>query len=716
MENINAKLDPSRVQVFKKVISDKEKLDRSMSKSTSANRIRPRNLRNNTLLQIESESKIEAGDPKNITLSTVFLPKTAATIKQVGTNESKFEENNAVQETLNSQYGDHKEFESFISKTMNVKKFKENAASVQMIQDRQFQYKKSQLPSYYNKNESQISSGNYQSRSLTPDFLRKKQSLRNSLSQNDFYNHFTRNSIKITSNNIIQAPLLISSDDFKIRKLNPNKLYKALQSYYQQTFEQDQSFEDSKHAGYLFNKDDLVQLIKSKDANKIQSLLRQRNQGYQDRLKKWRDYREQQQKEMNKSQDFSNADLGFLNDMKFLETLNASGDEIQYKDIEKFRIKLNQINFEGYGDKNVGTKNEHEVITEENSMLLVQDEGIQCEPSRTSVRQKSSEMRKSIGSFHDFLQKSYMDKAIELGSLTERTQKLQAGLIVKGFNPSNAKSSLNLNQSENGFNSTFKLTNIQTSRESTKQNPIRERIQISTVTPTIYDQISDDQSSQYYQQQRQQHFSQMYLPDLKPQITDMAMSQQSHKNYLNGSQSNNNIKKLNFQLLNEQINIGLDHAKIGDFLQSRSILVKDETSKAGQTSFLNVKIKQQPDAPTYGQLLTERQLKSNQLIRRDGVLVTKDELNQKRKQVISKHQNQSLNSTQQLQSQSQTNMQRLKSAAMMVNKTMRKDIYDPIVMRRDFNNVQLIGNQRQLTMGQSNRKLPGFIYPLINNE
>jgi len=46
-----------------------------------------------------------------------------------------------------------------------------------------------------------------------------------------------KSSLKISSNNIIQAPLLISSEEFKIRKLNPNKLYKALQSYYMQTIE-----------------------------------------------------------------------------------------------------------------------------------------------------------------------------------------------------------------------------------------------------------------------------------------------------------------------------------------------------------------------------------------------------------------------------------------------------------------------------------------------
>ncbi len=28
----------------------------------------------------------------------------------------------------------------------------------------------------------------------------------------------------------------------------------------------------------------------------------------------------------------------------------------------------------------------------------------------------------------------------------------------------------------------------------------------------------------------------------------------------------------------------------------------------------------------------------------------------------------------------------------MVNKTLRKDIFDPIIMRRDFNNVEIIGD------------------------
>lgn len=37
-------------------------------------------------------------------------------------------------------------------------------------------------------------------------------------------------------------------------------------------------------------------------------------------------------------------------------------------------------------------------------------------------------------------------------------------------------------------------------------------------------------------------------------------------------------------------------------------------------------------------------------------------------------------------------MNRAKTAALMVNKTMRKDIYDPLIMRSDFNNIELIGD------------------------
>lgn len=32
------------------------------------------------------------------------------------------------------------------------------------------------------------------------------------------------------------------------------------------------------------------------------------------------------------------------------------------------------------------------------------------------------------------------------------------------------------------------------------------------------------------------------------------------------------------------------------------------------------------------------------------------------------------------------------NAPKMVNKTLRKDIFDPIVNRRDFNNVEMIGD------------------------
>ena len=56
----------------------------------------------------------------------------------------------------------------------------------------------------------------------------------------------SRSATRISSNNIIQAPLIFSSDQFKIRKLNPNKLYKALQAYYADSSSQEINLEELK--------------------------------------------------------------------------------------------------------------------------------------------------------------------------------------------------------------------------------------------------------------------------------------------------------------------------------------------------------------------------------------------------------------------------------------------------------------------------------------
>jgi hypothetical protein len=51
--------------------------------------------------------------------------------------------------------------------------------------------------------------------------------------------------------------------------------------------------QQNKNTGFVFNKNDLVKIIKNKgDADKIQALLRSRSQGYQNRLTKWKTFRE----------------------------------------------------------------------------------------------------------------------------------------------------------------------------------------------------------------------------------------------------------------------------------------------------------------------------------------------------------------------------------------------------------------------------------------
>ena len=40
-----------------------------------------------------------------------------------------------------------------------------------------------------------------------------------------------------------------------------------------------------------------------------------------------------------------------------------------------------------------------------------------------------------MGTFHEFLQKTYVEKALEQGAYTERKRKQQNTLIVQGFNP-----------------------------------------------------------------------------------------------------------------------------------------------------------------------------------------------------------------------------------------------------------------------------------------
>ena len=53
---------------------------------------------------------------------------------------------------------------------------------------------------------------------------------------------------------------------------------------------------------------------------------------------------------------------------------------------------------------------------------------------------------------------------------------------------------------------------------------------------------------------------------------------------------------------------------------------------------------------------------------------------------------------------------KLQSAALVVNKTLRKGIYDQLVDREDFNDMDMIGNQRNAT-SRKDRQTPKIIYP-----
>lgn len=81
---------------------------------------------------------------------------------------------------------------------------------------------------------------------------------------------------------------------------------------------------------------------------------------------------------------------------------------------------------------------------------------------------------------------------------------------------------------------------------------------------------------------------------------------------------------------------------------------------------------------TYLDLINDNGLKSTQLLRRDGFLMTPEGQSQQRKVTIKKIRNKTAEGG--------------NKAPTMVNKTLRKDIFDPIVMRRDFNNVEMIGD------------------------
>ena len=61
----------------------------------------------------------------------------------------------------------------------------------------------------------------------------------------------------------------LNSDKFKLRRLNANKLFKALKGYYEESLREDESIEESKKAGFLFDKFDLVEIQRNKNQFKI---------------------------------------------------------------------------------------------------------------------------------------------------------------------------------------------------------------------------------------------------------------------------------------------------------------------------------------------------------------------------------------------------------------------------------------------------------------
>ena len=70
---------------------------------------------------------------------------------------------------------------------------------------------------------------------------------------------------------------MIESDSFKVKKLNPGKLYKAIQTYYYDCLtSKDPELENKKIAG-SFNKTELSKLLKcSKDGAKVHKMFAER--------------------------------------------------------------------------------------------------------------------------------------------------------------------------------------------------------------------------------------------------------------------------------------------------------------------------------------------------------------------------------------------------------------------------------------------------------
>lgn len=101
----------------------------------------------------------------------------------------------------------------------------------------------------------------------------------------------------------------MSSDKFKIRKLNPIKLFNALKMHYQQNLIQSRAFEERGQQKELFNKIDLAQLIKSKNPDKIKKLLTNKNQSYQERANKWKNFNLEMRKSLINGDDIANANL-----------------------------------------------------------------------------------------------------------------------------------------------------------------------------------------------------------------------------------------------------------------------------------------------------------------------------------------------------------------------------------------------------------------------
>eukprot|EP00347_Sterkiella_histriomuscorum_P015621 403356337 len=674
--------DPNRIQVFKKLIN-REKLEKQLIKAKQQfqhSKDLPKLVSNQ---QSRKSAKIEEDESyQEIRHDNFDEIKIVQRRKSAATGASI--------EKASSKYGEHKEFQTFLNKTMNPRQFKENQKPL-----------------------------------INPQSMR--------FVNQDFGEHYNKNTTtRISSNNIIQAPLLISSEDFKIRKLNPNKLYKALQSYYQQVAVQDHNYQENKKQGFLYNKKDLIVLMKSKNGDRIQQLLQKRNVGYQEKFQKWQDFKTKLNKSTNdlkQDQTILNNNFEYSQDMQILEDQKSSRLDYQLEQFQKFindDLNLTQKDLSMVEQNNRGLIDRQQIsqsffvnhndslLTEEKSQSLVlQDEGIQCtnsspDGSKSNKYRSKSKQYQQIKANHQNYNRGIHEILHEQMLRTnsgENTSRYFQGfnqvpqnLEINGFNVKKHQMENKMGQSGKYLDRSQNQINIQTG------------IGFSDVKQTGFNKSQSalgnmKVASTFEHSKSQERSNLTSLPSLQNQNSDLT--------YLYRKDSST----LQPQILDNCNNLSmtLDHSKLGGILQSKRLNLNSDILLSDR-NFLNQKLTSHPGALSFGQLMSQRNLKSNQLLRRDAILISDEELG-----IQSATRKRFNKSMQQSRSQINSKQQQLlpQATALIINKTLKKDIHDPIVMRRDFNNIELISDsktqQQSLAGRHANRKTPGFIYPLVGN-